>query len=367
MAEPIKKGTKPDGATYYWFRVEVGRDPITGKRRQKYQQFDKMKDAKAEYAKISHEVGKGSYIHESDLTVADYLEAWAANRCRDKSAATKRTYVDSFRPVRELLGARRLQTVTQKDVEAVVEWMTTVGRKRGGKAGTPLSPRSVQMMLSHLRAALADAVDDGLIVRNVARKVRGPKLDPAPIVPWTDTEVKAFLTAIKGDRLYPVMRLSLTALRPSEVCGLRWASVDLKAKTLTVRRVRTLVMGEAVEKEPKSKAGGRALPLDDATAAALEAFKAQQGTEKAVAGDAYEDLGYVLVRRAGGPGRGRLAAAPLQDPGEVRRGATGPAIRRAARLLDIPREQRRPGRRCECVGRPQPGVDHEGELRASEP
>lgn len=300
MADPIKKGKRPDGTAFYWFRTDVGRD-ADGKRKQVYRSFDKMKDARTEYAKLRSDVDRGAYIRPTELTVAEYIDAWARNKCRDRSAATKRSYHDAARPVRTLLGARKLQSITPRDVERVIDWMGAVGRKQGGEPGTPLGPRSIQMTISHLRSALADAVDDGLIPRNPAAKIRTPAVPKAKRTPWTADEVKTFLRAIRHDRLYAIMRLSLTALRPEEVCGLKWSAVDLEAKTLTIDWVRTLVAGQVDEKEPKTRAGERTLPVDDATVDALEALLKRQAEERAEAGDVYEASGYVLVDELGRP------------------------------------------------------------------
>ncbi|MGH3928215.1 MAG: site-specific integrase, partial [Pseudonocardiaceae bacterium] len=105
--------------------------------------------------------------------------------------------------------------------------------------------RSVQLTLSRLRSALDSAVHRRLIEFNVAAPVRCPSQVRADREPWTATEVKTFLTSLAGERLHAVMLLSLLGLRPAEVCGLRWADVDLDADTLRncgpVRHPRTAV------------------------------------------------------------------------------------------------------------------------------
>ena len=76
-------------------------------------------------------------------------------------------------------------------------------------------------------------------------------------------------------------------LRPEEVCGLRWRrDVYLTGRELSIRKVRTLVDGKPVEKPPKTAAGKRTLPLDDALAASLKAFRALQVAEKLAGGEA---------------------------------------------------------------------------------
>ena len=71
---------------------------------------------------------------------------------------------------------------------------------------------------------------------------------------------------------------------------------------LTVRQARTLADGKPVEKEPKTRAGKRTLPLDDALVRALRTFKAVQAGEKLAAGEAYDATGdYVCCDELGAP------------------------------------------------------------------
>ena len=67
------------------------------------------------------------------------------------------------------------------------------------------------------------------------------------------------MDAARQDRLHAVWRLALVALRPEEVSGLRWESIDLDAETLTVARVRVMA-GKVVERETaETPAGERTL------------------------------------------------------------------------------------------------------------
>jgi len=62
--------------------------------------------------------------------------------------------------------------------------------------------------------------------------VAPPEYAPEERDTWSEAEVRAFLTAAAPDRLHPGWRLSLYGLRRGEVLGLRWADIDLKARTL---------------------------------------------------------------------------------------------------------------------------------------
>lgn len=331
MPDPIKRIELKDGTVRYRFVVDVGRDPVTGKRKQETHTYDTKKEAKAEHARIKHETDRGTYVRPSKLTVGEFLDIWLETATRDVEDGTAANYRDALLPVRRYMGGRPLQRVNEDDLDRFVDWMLTEGRVRGGKPGTGLGVRSVRLTLGRFRSALNIAVRRQLVVRNVAAfttipraaaKAAGEKA--AGRTPWTELEVKAFLQRVAGERLHGCLLLSLMGLRPAEVCGLRWAEdVDLDAGTLAAGdNTRTLVDGEVVEKEAKSVAGKRSLPLPAPTTAALRTFKARQAAEKLAAGEAYEPTGYVLVDELGRAVRTdwyRRRIYELMDRAKVRR------------------------------------------------
>lgn len=310
----------------YRFVVDIGVDPKTGKRRQQTRTFNGKRQAERELARILNEVNQGSYAGPSRKTVGEYLDEWLRSAVRGKAANTVSAYRHGIAPAKEQLGAKPLQKLTTTDVEDLVDWMLTEGRKRGGKPGTPLSPRSAQITLGKLKTALDDAVHRRLVPFNVAAPVKCPAQVKTKRTPWTPDEVRTFLATAREDRLHAPMLLSLIGMRPEEVCGLRWAEdVDLDAETLAISNVRTLVWtehgGRVVEKGPKTEAGERALPLPGSVVGALRAFKATQAAERLAAGEAYEATGYVLVDEVGVPFRTdqlRRAAYRLMKAAGVR-------------------------------------------------
>ncbi|MPY81494.1 MAG: hypothetical protein GEV04_24565, partial [Actinophytocola sp.] len=152
MREPIRKITLKDGTVRYRLVVDIGEDE-NGKRRQLTRTFDKKKDARDELARIRHEMGTGVYVKPTEQTVDEYLDEFMRGATRNQRKSTKVLYGGAFRCPRELFGDRAIQSITKKDIEALVEYMFTSGRVRGGKPGTGLGARSVQLTLSRLDAA----------------------------------------------------------------------------------------------------------------------------------------------------------------------------------------------------------------------
>lgn len=301
----FKSVAKADGTTtevpVYWFRVEAGRDG-DGKRKQIYRSFDKLKDAKAEYSRITHEVGTKTYVLPAKVTLSEYLDEFLPGHVRDLEAATARNYSDALRPVRERLGGRLLQSLEKKDVDRLIDWMLTSGRKKGGKPGTGLSARSVQLTLGALKTALDMAVMERRIPMNPARLVKPPKKTKPKHELWSSIEEELFFKLAADDRYAAVIELFARGLRPEEVCGIRWTDLDLTNKVAYVgRHVRTMVAGKPVEKGAKTEAGVRPLPLDDDLNGMLKTWRKQRAADKLAAGEAYGDGGYVLADEVGEP------------------------------------------------------------------
>ncbi|WP_242435739.1 site-specific integrase [Streptomyces sp. Root369] len=295
------------GQIRYRFVVDVGIDPATGKRRQLTRTFGTLKEAKAEYARITSRHQEGALAPPNKLTVNEWLDQWLAMKADDLEETTIYNYRITLDRVRGKLGNIRLQELTEEDVEGWMHWALKQGRVRGGKAGTPLGVTSVDMSLARLKDALNRAVTRRLVTMNVAQHVTIPRRarkeerkKKEEVKPWNVQEVQAFVQGIKGERLYAPLLLSLMGLRPAEVCGLRWEDVDLDNATITITNTRTMMGNRyVVEKDTKSLAGERELPLPAPVLAALKSFKALQAKEKLALGEAYAESGYVLVHETG--------------------------------------------------------------------
>jgi integrase len=286
VKEPIRKIELKDGTARYRLVVDIGRDE-SGKRQQLTRTFDKLRDARDELSRIRHESNAGTYVKPSEITVNQYLDEYFVGATRGRRESTKVSYRDALRPVRERLGNRTLQSVSKADIERLVDWMLTSGRRRGGKPGTGLGARSVRLTLGRLKAAFEMAVDEGRLVRNVVKLVTPPDYTPGERDIWSKAEVRKFLRTAAHDRLHAAWRLSLYGLRRGEVLGLRWADIDLRAKTLTVNQARVLVDYKVRIEPPKSRNGKRTLPLDDALVSALTELRKRQARESETAGHEY--------------------------------------------------------------------------------
>jgi integrase len=82
---------------------------------------------------------------------------------------------------------------------------------------------------------------------------------------WTKEQLKAFLEAMKDERLCPLWHaIAMTGMRRGEAIDLRWSHVDLEAGRLSVRRALIPINREVVVSEPKTTKGRRVIALNRA-------------------------------------------------------------------------------------------------------
>lgn len=307
MAE-IKKITLKNGKTRYRFVVDIGPDPVTGKRRQLTVTRDTKTEAKNEYARISHESSNGTFVAPSSMTVAEWIDEWLALKSRDIEETTLSTYTYTLTPAREALGYIRVQALTEDDVQAFVDEQVSTGRKRGGEPGSTLRVTYVNGILQRLRECLARAVVRKVLTSNPAQFVKVSLKDKKRDrkehkreKPWNVDEVQRFIRGLEQDRLYAPLLLSLMGLRPAEVVGMRWGDIDLKLGTLETLNTRTMLGSRVIEKDAKTDAGERVLPLPSKASDALRKLRARQARERLEVGEGYTESGYVAVTELGLP------------------------------------------------------------------
>ncbi|HWG73520.1 MAG TPA: site-specific integrase [Acidimicrobiales bacterium] len=144
--------------------------------------------------------------------------------------SVRRTTVAGYRVdqrhIDAAIGMVRLERLRSGNIEYL--WATMISTGRG---------RSVPHCRRTLQAALNDAVQAGLIVRNPVSGAKTPRSQPTDIEPYSISEMVRLLDAARNGRNGPRWTLALAlGLRQGEVLGLQWQDIDLDDGVLIVRR-----------------------------------------------------------------------------------------------------------------------------------
>ena len=193
----------------------------TGEGRKRKTLYGKTRaEVGAKLAKALSDREGGLTFDASNMKLDDYLTLWLTDSVRD--SVRPATYEGYARQVRNhltpTLGPIKLRALTPTHLRGLYR----------DKLDSGLSPRTVQYIHVTIHKALKQALNDGLVPRNVAEAVKPPQVRREEIQPLTPEQTKRLVEFVSEDRLEALYVLAVTAgLRQGELLGLKWEDVDL--------------------------------------------------------------------------------------------------------------------------------------------
>jgi hypothetical protein len=226
--------------------------------------FQTKDEAERELLAIMKALEGGGCCLPSKEPLGHYLERWlsAKTNLRPTTSDTYAILIDRYVCNQDFgIGDVPLRALTRPLIRRFYTDIERRGRIRGG--ARPLSPKAVHNVHLMLRKALEDALEDGLIPTNPARRAHKLPTRRPEMMTWTEEELASFLSFVREDRLYGLWRTAATTgMRRGELLGTMWPEVNLAAGRLHVTRA--LSKGPKVEGPrfgpPKTDRGRRAVP-----------------------------------------------------------------------------------------------------------
>jgi integrase len=253
------------------------------------------KEVAAKLAKAISNREDGLIFDAKNLTVEDYLDLWLRNSVQDTVRLT--TYQGYERVVRlhikPALGRIKLDNLTPVHVRSLYRERLEAG----------LAPRMVQLVHTILHKALKQAVNDGLIPRNVTEAVKAPRPVKKEMKPLSPAQARELLEAARGERLEALYALAVTTgMRQGEILGLKWEDLDLEAGTLQVRRTLSTALGGGVRfGPPKTARSRRSIRVPKLALTALRRHRKTQLEERMKLSGLWEDHDLVFTTGVGTP------------------------------------------------------------------
>ncbi len=198
--------------------------------------FDRKIDAEKWLTDQLAKANRGQWIDPNAglISFADYTTSWllAKSRIKPKTRAGYRSLLDSR--ILPVFGRTRLATIDRAMVGSWVRSMTEEG----------LSASRIRQAHQCLAAILEQAVDDGVIGRNPARRVELPRLGE-PSHRYLTAEQVARLAEAMPSRQHKTMVyvLAYGGLRWGELVALRRSRIDVLRRTLQITQSATEVAG----------------------------------------------------------------------------------------------------------------------------
>lgn len=280
----------------FYFRIDVGKDPFTGKRKQaSFGPFRTKTEAKKELLKIKNQVDDGSYFKESTEDFSMFMERWfntSYKRTVEITTAKSREYVIRNH-IMKYFQHKKINEITTFDIDSFY-----VDKLDSGYSGA-----YIRQMHNLLNQAFDQAVRWSLIKVNPVKNAKPPKVKSEEKITWTVDEVNRFLNLIKDSSMeIPYLLAIFTGMRRGEVLGLKWDDVDFENKKIRIKRSLCFVSGKGlIFKEPKTKKSKRQISISQHVVNVLKKHKQKQEFQKEKLGVQYQDNNLIVCTDDGKP------------------------------------------------------------------
>ncbi len=211
---------------------------------------------------IRKKIEAGLYTDNRNLTLDGYFKEWIAGKRGSIKGNTAKWYASYYKcNISPSMGSMKLQKIERRQVAAFQKELSE----------GDLSIQTCNNILKILKVILNDAVADEIIAKNPAEGIKPLKNVSAKAAETyhralTEQEQKDFMHEMADDYYYEFVAFLLcTGMRFGEAAALTWSDIDHKqnvihvTKTVTFNEDNTRTTGT-----PKSAAGQRDIPMNDA-------------------------------------------------------------------------------------------------------
>ncbi len=284
-----KRGNK------YSFVIDIGRDPVTKKRKQKrVSGFTSEKKAHAAMIDMIAELNKGGYVEPTNKRLGEYLEEWLKHKKKRVAHSTYlhyEGYVNNH--IIPALGDTKIQDLKPMQIQLFYDGLLEEKK---------LSERSIHHIHRIISNALNLGVRMGEVQRNIATAVDPVKVTKKELQYWDIKEVNAFLKHAEKHQYYIAYYIAIfTGMRQGEILGLKWDAIDLENKNIQVHRAQKRSDKGYELKDLKNNSSYRSISMSDSLVKELKRYKAEQSEFIMRMRKDYDDQDYVVTSGLGTP------------------------------------------------------------------
>lgn len=265
---------------HYSIVLDEGRDPETGKRRQRWISVKGNKhEADRQLAELLNQVNNGTFLKPAKQTVKDYLESWLRDSALPNM--TPRTYEGYEFNVRKYLisaiGNIHLTELKSQHIQHLIGEIQAAGHYR-----------TAQYCFNTLNKSLSVAVKMGALSRNPVDGVEAPQVPRHEMQTMSESDLHIFLEYARESPYYALFYTDLfTGMRRSEALALQWkdTDTDLLLPQISVNRTMHVMRygtykGQLIFKQPKTAKSRRSIALTPSNAIVLREYREAQNKQR---------------------------------------------------------------------------------------
>jgi integrase len=311
----LKKERKEDKTMAYFrkrgdtwsYTIETGRDPVTGKRKQKTEGGFRLKaDAQAAVNLLENDLINKKYVNESEIIFEKYAEQWIKKYETMENVKISTVYnrKTTLKKWVSLFGGQKLKGISKGMYEEALLGLLEKG----------YSHNTLKGFDSCMKILFARAVADGLVKTDPTANVKLPRRKKTveeleaeePLPKFLEkNDLNTFLAAAKN---YPVpvlyelfLTLAYTGMRIGEAVALKWRDIDFDEAKISITKTYFNPKGirDYILLTPKTKTSRRVIDVDKAVLKTLSTMKAKQNLIKMRYQNAYHNGDFVFAIQTG--------------------------------------------------------------------
>lgn len=213
----------------------------------KYLYSDDPKDLEKQYIELKHLSYSGFASSSGSIKFKDFALKWKEINSSGKENGTINEYdflLNSY--LIPILGNMKIKDIKIYNVKQMLNDMENI-------------PATAKKALQLLKRILNDAVDNDIVIKNVAQNIKAPKIIHKEKFPLTLEEDKLLL---RSDNKYApfFILMRYTGMRKEEIVPLTINDIDLENKTISINKAVTFIHNQPIVKSTKNKKS-RVVPI----------------------------------------------------------------------------------------------------------
>lgn len=276
--------------------IELPKDEITQKRRQKYYTVKGNKKAAEKFlTEKLRELDTGMLIDTKKMRLGEFLDYWLKEYCYNNLSVNTIEGYEQYieKHIKPILGNIELEKLQPLQLQSFYSEKLEKG-KLNGKGG--LSKQTVRTLHRIIHGALAKAVKWQLVVRNIADCVEPPKPEKYEAKFLNDEQTNLLIEKVQNSEIYiPVIIAIFTGMRRGEVLGLNWQNVNFEKKYIRVVQELSCTKKGLKILPPKTKKSIRNIAIPDTLMNILKIHRTKQMENKLMLGQEYQNSDMVCT------------------------------------------------------------------------
>lgn len=303
-----KRGCKCDGkrctcdATWS-FSIDLGRDPKTGKRKQKtVSGFKTKKEAQLAAAAMQQELAQGTFIAEKDILFKEFVLEWIKLYQPSVKVSTVRVRQHESGKLLDYFEGCQVKQITKKMYQDALVDLYEKGFAHNTIAGINTTGKMIFAKAVELEIIKNDPTQYAKLPRP-QKTVEEIESEEQSVKYLEKEELACFLKTAKENGLerdYVIFTtLAYSGVRVGELCALKWRDLSFSEYTLSITKTYYNPKNRATDYQllsPKTNTSRRTIELDPSVFKELEKLKSRQNELKMLHRDVYYDNDFVFAK-----------------------------------------------------------------------